>query len=119
MSFNTYLAADSSAAAALCLVLNFMVKESHNWFPVSPKHSTGDEGVYRIMKDKIPKKILRLANTRWFWWYEAVSKIIIEQYEVLKLHFQWQHLKKDVLIIYMANQLQTSRSIKYALFIDA
>ena len=85
--------AASKASSTLPTVLDFMVRETHNWFSCSPKLCHNYKELYNVMEGKSPLKIAGMANTRRLARLEAVSAII-EQYDVLKLHFQMASSKE-------------------------
>ena len=94
------------AASAACALfprhLDYMVRESHNWFSQSPKRQREYTALYKAMNDgKTNQKIPKVAETRWLSRGAAVEKVL-EQYEELKLTFM---LAKDRDRCYQADQL--------------
>jgi len=78
------------AAEEACKVLprhlDFMVRETHTWYSVSTKRQIEYAKIYRILEDKVPKKIVSLLNTRWLVRLQAV-KVILDQWDSsLQLH---------------------------------
>jgi len=86
MSFALHLAAEE-ACKVLPRHLDFMVRETHTWFSVSTKRQIEYAKIYRILEDKVPKKIVSLSNTRWLVSLQAV-KVILDQWDALQLHFK-------------------------------
>ncbi|XP_076028603.1 zinc finger protein 862-like [Oratosquilla oratoria] len=78
--------AASKASECLPIIVDFVVRETHNWFSTSPKRTNEYQAIYRVLENSVPKKVPGLAGTRWLASLEAVS-IIIDQWEALKLHF--------------------------------
>ncbi|XP_076062362.1 zinc finger protein 862-like [Oratosquilla oratoria] len=79
--------AASKASECLPIIVDFVVRETHNWFSTSPKRTNEYQAIYSVRKQNtVPKKVPGLAGTRWLTRLEAVS-IIIDQWEALKLHF--------------------------------
>ena len=81
--------------------LDFLIKESHNWFSLSSKRQIAYRNLYKVMNKKGPTKIDKLSGTRWLARCNAINKII-EQWDVLKLHFQ---MVKESERCYTAQQL--------------
>ncbi|KYN22498.1 hypothetical protein ALC57_05109 [Trachymyrmex cornetzi] len=81
------------AAEYACRVLpknlDFMVRESHNWFSCSTKRQINYKTIYRLVNgdNDQPKKIVKLSGTRWLARHAAI-KTILHQYDALKLHFE-------------------------------
>lgn len=57
--------------------------------------------IYKTLADTLPKKIVRLSNTRWLVRLQAIDTIL-EQWDALKLHFQITENKERC---YTAHQL--------------
>lgn len=81
--------------------LDFLIKESHNWFSCSSKRQIEYKKLYEVMNEAAPKKIDKLSGTRWLARYNAILKIL-DQWDVLKLHFQ---LVKERARCYTSQQL--------------
>lgn len=81
--------------------LDFLIKESHNWFSCSSKRQIAYKELYKTMNEKNPTKIDKLSGTRWLARYNAIEKIL-DQWDVLKLHFE---LAKENERCYVAQQL--------------
>ena len=84
--------AASHACAVLPRHLDYLIRETHNWFALSPKRQREYEQVFKTLNPgenniKIPK----VAETRWLSRGKAVSTIL-DQYHELKMIFQ---LAKD------------------------
>lgn len=79
------------AAEEACKVLprhlDFMVRETHGWFCHSTKRQIEYAEIYKTISGKLPRKIVKLSNTRWLVRLQAVDTIL-EQWDALKLHFQ-------------------------------
>ena len=78
------------AAENACLVLpkqlDFIVRETHNWFSASTKRQQEYKRVYDLIIGGVPKKVSKLSGTRWLARYEALA-VILDQWDALKLHF--------------------------------
>lgn len=81
--------------------LDFLIKETHNWFSCSSKRQIEYKKLYEVMNESAPKKIDKLSGTRWLARYNAIVKIL-DQWDVLKLHFQ---LARENERCYTAQQL--------------
>lgn len=96
------------AAEEACKVLprhlDFMVRETHTWFSVSSKRQIEYAEVYRVLNNNsVPKKIVKLSNTRWLVRLQAVDTIL-NQWDVLQLHFKIMESKERC---YTACQLRS------------
>lgn len=84
--------------------LDFLVRESHNWFSCSTKRQVQYKSIYQLINGesaKQPKKIAKLSGTRWLARFEAI-KTILNQWDALKLHFKFAVEKERC---YTAEQL--------------
>ncbi|KYN04692.1 hypothetical protein ALC62_04434 [Cyphomyrmex costatus] len=97
--------------------LDFIIKESYNWFSYSSKRQIEYAKLYEVLTDKKPVKIDKLSGTQWLARYEVINKII-DQWDALKLHFS---VVKDKERCYMADQLyhmfNTQSNIVYLTFL--
>lgn len=101
VSHSLHLCAEK-AAELLPRQLEFLVRETHNWFSYSPKRLDNYKKLYETMNDnKYPKKIQGLSGTRWLARYQAITTIL-EEWEELKLLFS---IAKSDDKCYMAEQL--------------
>ncbi|KYN02975.1 Zinc finger MYM-type protein 1 [Cyphomyrmex costatus] len=77
----------SKAAEQLPADLEFLVRESRNWFANSPLRRIQYESLYSaINKGDMPLKLVQLVKTRWLAWSKAIN-VLIEQWLELKTHF--------------------------------
>ena len=67
--------------------LDFLIKETHNWFSCSSKRQIQYKKVYEAINETAPKEIYKLSGIRWLARYNAIIKIL-NQWDVLKLHFE-------------------------------
>lgn len=67
--------------------LDFLVKKSYSWFAKSTKRIIEYEKLYTTMGENNPQKITKLSGTRWLARLKAIETIL-NQWDVLKLHFQ-------------------------------
>ena len=74
--------AASKASASMPVALEFLVRETHKWFSVSPKRSLAYQQIYQVLEGKMPKKIPGHSETRWLARLKAVSTIL-EQWDVI------------------------------------
>ena len=94
--------AASNASMVLPRHLDYMVRETYNWFSCSAKRQREYAGLYAAMNDGSKNtKIPKVASTRWLSRGNAVAKVL-EQYEELKLTFK---LAKDKERCFQADQL--------------
>lgn len=101
VSHSLHLCAEK-AAELLPRQLEFLVRETHNWFSYSPKRLDNYKTLFETMNEnKDPKKIQGLSGTRWLARYQAIDTIL-EQWEELKLLFS---IAKSADKCYMAEQL--------------
>lgn len=78
----------SKAAEELPADLEFMVRETRNWFSSSPLRRLQYRDLYAaINKGDMPKNLVKLAATRWLAWGKAVE-VLLQQHLELKTHFQ-------------------------------
>lgn len=93
------------AAEEACNVLprnlDFMVRETYNWFCHSTKRQEYYAELYKTITRKLPRKIVKLSTTRWLVRLECVHTIL-DQWEELKLHFRIANSKERY---YSADQL--------------
>lgn len=67
--------------------IEFLVRETYNWFSISPKRQGEYKRNYETINcGKQPLKVLKVCATRWLSIEPAVRRIL-EQWEELKLHF--------------------------------
>lgn len=94
------------AAEVACKVLprhlDFMVRETHSWFSYRTKRQLKYAEIYKTLAGTLPKKIVKLSNTRWLVRLQAINTIL-EQWDALKLHFQITRSNKER--CYTAHQL--------------
>ncbi|XP_066944582.1 SCAN domain-containing protein 3-like [Macrobrachium rosenbergii] len=77
----------SKSVEVLPRQLDYIIKETHNWFSCSPKRRETYEQLYQTINDESPLQIPGLADTRWLSRFSAVKRIL-DQWNELKLHFQ-------------------------------
>lgn len=95
-----HLAAEK-ACETLPRHLDYMVRETHNWFAHSTKRQIEYAKLYKTITDSEPKKIVKLSDTRWLVRDKAIFTIL-EQYDPLKLLFKLAESKEKC---YTARQL--------------
>ncbi|XP_076028495.1 uncharacterized protein LOC143017594 [Oratosquilla oratoria] len=61
--------------------------QRHTWFSNSPNRINKYTELYKVLKDRVPKKVPGLASTRWSSRLEAIG-VILDQWDSLKLHFE-------------------------------
>ena len=67
--------------------VEYLVRETYNWFSVSPKRREAYKAIYETINcGEKPLLITKVCATRWLSIEPAVSRIL-DQWEVLKLHF--------------------------------
>jgi len=77
----------SKAAEQLPADLEFLVRESRNWFANSPLRRVQYMSLYSIInKGDMPLKLVQLAKTRWLAWSKAIN-VLVDQWLELKTHF--------------------------------
>ena len=79
--------AASKAAEAMPAHIDFMVRESYNWFSHSTKRLVEYRQLHKTITNEVPTKLLQLSTTRWMSRYDCIRRII-DQWEPLKLCFQ-------------------------------
>lgn len=81
------LALSHSYANSLPRNIDFLVKETYNWFSHSTKRQIKYKSIYKtINNDSEPLKIPKVCDTRWISIEPAVKRIL-QQWDELKLHF--------------------------------
>ncbi|CAL9702146.1 unnamed protein product [Knipowitschia caucasica] len=67
--------------------VEYLVRETYNWFSVSPKRREAYKAIYETINcGEKPLQITKVCATRWLSIEPAVSRIL-DQWEELKLHF--------------------------------
>lgn len=94
--------AASKAADTLPAHLDFLVRESYNWFSHNPKRLIQYRELYKCLMNEVPTKLRQLSATRWLSWYECITQII-DQWDALKLCFQLESSNDEK--CYTARQL--------------
>ena len=79
--------AASKAADTLPAHLDFLVRESYNWFSHSPKRLIHYRELHKCLTNEVLTKLRQLSATRWMSRYECITRII-DQWDALKLCFQ-------------------------------
>ncbi|KAK3921139.1 LOW QUALITY PROTEIN: Zinc finger protein 862, partial [Frankliniella fusca] len=80
--------AASKAAAQLPADLEFLVRETRNWFAKSPLKRLQYKDLFAAINDgAMPQALVQLVRTRWLAWGKAVG-VILSQWLELKTHFQ-------------------------------
>lgn len=81
------LAVSSSSKNTIPRSVEFLVRETYNWFSISPKCRGAYKSVYQMINcGEKPLLITKVCATRWLSIEPAVSRIL-DQWEELKLHF--------------------------------
>ena len=78
-----------SHATAKCLPrnLDFLIKETYNWFSHSAFRQARYKEIFSLINDgQAPLKLIQLSQTRWLSVESAVSRIL-QQWVELKTHF--------------------------------
>ena len=78
--------AASKAAAVLPSHIDFLIRESYNWFSHSSKRLYDYKELQMKLTNKVPNKLLQLCATRWMSRYECVKRIF-DQWKVLQDFF--------------------------------
>jgi hypothetical protein len=94
--------AASAATKVLPKCLDFLVRETYNWFKNSTNRKQDYGAIYRCLNDDAnPLKIPKIADTRWLS-HEMAIRRILTQWDALKLHFELAQSKERC---YAAEQL--------------
>lgn len=102
------LAMSAATKQTLPRCIDFLIKESYNWFSCSSIRQLAYREIYGVMNDgAVPLKIPKLADTRWLSIEPAVNRIL-KQWDSLKAHFDVVRNSENC---FMAEQL-------YALYRD-
>ncbi|XP_045502900.1 uncharacterized protein LOC123699895 [Colias croceus] len=100
-SHSLHLCAEK-AAESLPRQLEFLLRETHNWFSYSAKRLDAYRDLFEVMNNsRNPKKIAGFCGTRWLARYNAITTIL-DQWEELQLLFL---LSKREDRCYMAEKL--------------
>lgn len=88
------LAVCSASEETIPRNIDFLIKETYNWF----SHSSLRQQIYRdiyatLNNDKVPLKIPQVSNTRWLSIEPAICRIL-DQWDELKAHFDIVRLKE-------------------------
>lgn len=77
----------AKACEELPSTLEFLLRESRNWFSQSSLRQITYQSLFESLYDgKKPPRLVQLATTRWLSWYGCV-KSILGQWLALKTHF--------------------------------
>lgn len=88
------LSVSSAAKEFLPRNLEFLIRETYNWFSYSAYRQSEYKNIYRIMNEgHEPLKIVQACNTRWLSIESAVNRLY-EQWFELKAHFDIVRLKE-------------------------
>jgi len=77
------------ASAELPASIEFLLRETYNWFSISPKRRNEYSKIFHLInigESKFQNKIQQLSSTRWLSRYKAIE-IILNQWLELKTHF--------------------------------
>lgn len=77
------------ASAELPASIKFLLRETYNWFSISPKRRNEYSKIFNLInteESKFQNKIQQLSSTRWLSRYKAID-IILNQWLELKTHF--------------------------------
>lgn len=96
------LAVSHATSVHLPKSLEFLIRETYNWFSHSAVRQTKYKAIYGLINDgMVPLKLVQLSQTRWMSIERAVERIL-QQWVELKLHFELcKHQEK----CYTAEQL--------------
>lgn len=84
---HTLHGAASKAASEMPADLEFMVRETRNWFSKSPLRRLQYRDLYAAINDgDMPMNLVQLVQTRWLAWSRAID-VILSQWVELKTHF--------------------------------
>ncbi|KAH7957122.1 hypothetical protein HPB52_015559 [Rhipicephalus sanguineus] len=82
------LATSAATAEALPRILEYLIRETYNWFARFPARQMAYKKLYGLMNDgDEPLKIVQACRTRWLSLEIAVSRIV-DQWTELKAHFE-------------------------------
>lgn len=86
----------SKASDVLPSSLEFLVRESRNWFSNSPKRIDEYKQLFNLINnnDKKMLALIQLSDTRWLAWGDAVIRVL-DQWLELKSHFKMVAARKD------------------------
>lgn len=80
--------AASKAAAHMPADLEFLVRETRNWFAKSPLKKQQYKDLFAAINDgDMPAALVQLVRTRWLAWARAIE-VVVKQWLELKTHFQ-------------------------------
>lgn len=84
---HTLHGAASKASSSMPADLEFLVRESRNWFAKSPLRRLQYRDLYAAVNNgKMPVTLVQLVRTRWLAWAKAIE-VVINQWLELKQHF--------------------------------
>lgn len=85
----------SKASDELPSNLEFLLRETRNWFYDSPLRQQLYHTLYQTINiGKLPKKLVQLSKTRWLAWHNAIC-VIVNQWLELKTHFNAMALNRE------------------------
>lgn len=96
------LAVSAASKETIPRCVEYLIRETYNWFSISPKRREAYKAVYATINcGQKPLQITKVCATRWLSIEPAVTRIL-DQWEELKLHFE---LTKTSEHCYMADVL--------------
>ncbi|CAH2086585.1 unnamed protein product [Euphydryas editha] len=89
------LAVSHASEKTLPRNIEYIIRETYNWFSLSPKRQDEYRQIYETINcGSQPLKILKMCTTRWLSIFPAVSRIL-QQWDELKLHFSLCKVKEN------------------------
>jgi hypothetical protein len=89
------LAVSSASETTLPRNIEYLIKETYNWFSNSSIRQLAYQQIYSVINNgEKPLKILQMAATRWIS-IEPAIKRILEQWDSLKAHFDIVRIKEN------------------------
>ena len=111
--------AASKVAAVLPSYIDFLIRESYNWFSHSSKRLCDYRELHMKLTNEVPNKLLQLSATRWMSQYECVKRIL-DQWKVLQDFFHQAALEEKC---YTTRQLdciyQDPKNYVYLIFLES
>lgn len=111
----------SKASDELPASVEFLLRESRNWFSRSPLRQTTYKNMYeKLSSGKKPPKLVQLSDTRWLAWTNAVS-VVLKQWNALKDFFvqlEASQTNKCIIARNLGQMYRDDSNLLYLIFLD-
>ncbi|CAG5102790.1 Protein of unknown function [Cotesia congregata] len=111
----------SKASDELPASVEFLLRESRNWFSRSPLRQTTYKNMYeKLSSGNKPPKLVQLSDTRWLAWTNEVS-VVLKQWDALKGFFvqlEASPTNKCIIARNLGQMYRDDSNLLYLIFLD-